>query len=351
MLTGAFPHPAAVVTGAGSSDYAARAIAWALSADAGAPARAIPSTDIVSCPEVLPEGPFWFLSVARSGNSPEGNAAFALVSRLRPEATPVVLSCNPAGELFRLGRAAERGAAILLPAASNDRGLAMTSSFTSLVLAGQALASAAAGRGSRESGKGRAIGGIEALATAAEGVLARWPDAACGLARLPFRRAVFVASPPLLAAAVESALKVQELTGGQVICQAETTLGLRHGPMAAIDGETLLVLYLSTDCYRRLYEADLLQELREKRLGLRRVLVGAAPAAEVAPAIDEEFLAADPEGILADMPDWRRVALYVIAGQLLGLFKACELGLSPDNPGRGVIHRVVQGVRIHPYAV
>jgi len=40
--------------------------------------------------------------------------------------------------------------------------------------------------------------------------------------------------------------------------------------------------------------------------------------------------------------------LDVTVGQMLGLFKALDLGLKPDNPSeRGIITRVVKGVRIY----
>jgi len=40
--------------------------------------------------------------------------------------------------------------------------------------------------------------------------------------------------------------------------------------------------------------------------------------------------------------------VYVIVGQLLGLFASLRLGLRPDNPSEsGIIHRVVEGIRVY----
>ena len=52
-----------------------------------------------------------------------------------------------------------------------------------------------------------------------------------------------------------------------MIAKVEDTLGFRHGPMAAADAKSLIVLFLSRSPYRRLYELDLLRELQDKGLG------------------------------------------------------------------------------------
>ncbi len=96
------------------------------------------------------------------------------------------------------------------------------------------------------------------------------------LAEKRFKRACFLGSGALAGLAAESALKLLELSAGNVKTMAQTTLGLRHGPMAALDEETLLVLFLSTDEARRRYEVDLLHEIETKNLvGLAIAVNGA----------------------------------------------------------------------------
>jgi tagatose-6-phosphate ketose/aldose isomerase len=87
----------------------------------------------------------------------------------------------------------------------------------------------------------------------------------------------------LAGAAAESALKVLELTAGRIATFAESYLGVRHGPLSAVNGETLVVAYVSGDARRRGYELDLLAEIGAKRLARRIVRVdplGTAPTAE-----------------------------------------------------------------------
>src|SRR5680860_1500036 len=63
------------------------------------------------------------------------------------------------------------------------------------------------------------------------------------IASLPFKRAVFLGSGPQYGTAIESHLKLQELTDGFVICKNDSYLGFRHGPKAVVNEETLSVSY------------------------------------------------------------------------------------------------------------
>jgi tagatose-6-phosphate ketose/aldose isomerase len=56
-------------------------------------------------------------------------------------------------------------------------------------------------------------------------------------------------------------------------------------------------------------------------------------------------------GPATGVTDEVRAPLLAVVGQLLGLFFSLSTGLHPDTPSpSGIISRVVQGVRIHPYS-
>jgi tagatose-6-phosphate ketose/aldose isomerase len=323
-----------VFSGAGTSHYIGLSLAG-LFRRGGLHAEAIPSTEIVVDPaEALPPAPFGLVSFARSGNSPEGNQAFRLASRLRPGQKHLVITCNPEGELYRLAGAEPGAVRLLLPALTNDRGLAMTSSFTSMVIAGQGLAAVRAG--DLEGYADR----VERMATGAERLLAEYPAILAQMAAIRPKRAVFLGTGTLLGAATEAHLKCQEMTAGAVVGKPESYLGLRHGPMAVIDQETLVVAFLSTAPERRRYELDLLREMRAKGLGAAVLAVAADPTGLNGLA-DQTVLTG------AGLPDDLLPPLYVVAAQVLALFLSLGYGLKPDAPSAGVINRVVQGVRIY----
>lgn len=158
-----------------------------------------------------------------------------------------------------------------------------------------------------------------------------------------YSKVCFVGSGVLGGVALECALKVLELTAGNIQAITQQTLALRHGPMAALDRDTLFVNLVSSDPRRRQYDLDLLREIGSKALVRTRVAV----------ATDPEFLRADADHVLApvcadSIPDLYRPVLDVVFGQLLGLFASIQFGLKPDVPSpNGAISRVVQNVKIH----
>jgi tagatose-6-phosphate ketose/aldose isomerase len=224
---------------------------------------------------------------------------------------------------------------IVLDDVVNDRGLAMTSSFTNMVIAGQVLAHAWSLSEYQEV--------LPALAGAGEELLPRAADLAAELTQSGLRRACFVGSSVLAGAARESALKLLELTAGRVQTMTQPTLALRHGPMAALAEDTLFVSLVSSHPGRRQYEVDLLREIGSKELVRTRVAV----------ATQTDRLRQDAEHVLSpesqfSIPDLYRPVLDVLFGQMLGLFASIQCGLQPDVPSpNGVISRVVQNVPIH----
>jgi tagatose-6-phosphate ketose/aldose isomerase len=284
-----------------------------------------------------PERKYLWISFSRSGDSPEGVAVIEQACKMRPDICHFVISCNANGRMIRANAGNPRVLGICLEDAVNDRALAMTSSLSNMVVFGQCLAHA--------NDPGRYEQVLLQLIQAGNSFLPIAADCAAVLAKEPYGKACFVGSGPLRAVAKESALKLLELTAGKVVTMSESALGLRHGPMAALDEDTLFVCFLSGNRRVQQYERDLLEEIGSKRLVRTRVVV----AGSGAPAINslaEHCLA--PTGPLAAVADDYRTPVDVIFGQLLGLFFSLRWNLRPDCPSpNGAISRVVQNVGIH----
>ena len=331
-----------ILTGAGTSEYVARCVTPILRTAAGLDAAAVATTEIVIDPRgTLPNGPITLVSFARSGNSPESMAAVDLVDQLLPDSRHLAITCNPEGALAQQLGGSDDHYVLLLPPETNDKGLAMTSSFSTMTLAGMALALL-------DSDKLEPW--IETLAVAAERLLAEEEESARRIAELDFDRAVFIGGGPHYGTALEGHLKLQELTDGQVVCKSEGTLGLRHGPMAVIHKNTLIVMFLSSDPYARLYDMDLLNEIKQKELGIHTVVIGSEldgveGLSNLADTLVDVRL---PKG--HGIPDGLTAPLNIVWPQMLAVHTSLRRGLQPDKPSAaGVINRVVAGVRIHPY--
>jgi tagatose-6-phosphate ketose/aldose isomerase len=134
-----------------------------------------------------------------------------------------------------------------------------------------------------------------------------------------------------------------ELTGGRVVALTESFLGLRHGPLSAIDRDTLVVAFLSASERRRAFELDLVQEICDKNLTKKCLIV--IPSTRTGANSFENKLSLElPEAI----SDLYLPPLFVLVGQFLGLCASLREGLRPDEPSpHGAISRVVTHVTIH----
>ncbi|MFJ3030005.1 SIS domain-containing protein [Curtobacterium sp. NPDC087080] len=316
-----------VLTGAGTSAFVGDIASVDLRRHLGRRVESIATTDVVADPHgsLGDPGRVLLVSFARSGNSPESVAATRVVDDVAPGAHHLVVTCDPAGSLAREHRGQDRSFVLDMPAETNDTGFAMTSSFSTMLLA-VLLAfrpELVAGTGALVAAA-RTIAGLEArIASLAEGT----------------ERVVYLGSGALQGLARESALKLLELTAGGVVSFFDTPLGFRHGPKAVAGAHTLVVVYGSADPYTARYDADILRELRGDGT-VRVVSVGGD-------ADDERSFPLDD---LAGLDDaFRSVALVGFA-QLLALATSVAHGCTPDNPfPGGTVNRVVQGVTIHDH--
>jgi tagatose-6-phosphate ketose/aldose isomerase len=330
-------RPTVFLIGAGTSDYIGRSVYHLLQTNWQCQVIPIASTSLLTDfhESVLKDKRYLWVSFSRSGDSPEGFTVLERALVEYPGIAHILVTCNNAGRMSRAVRGRDNCLSIVLDDATNDRGLAMTSSFTNMVLAGQILAHAHSAEAYEPI--------LRALVGAAENLLPRAADLTFALAQTGFRRACFVGSSALAGAAFECSLKLLELTAGQVQTMTQPTLALRHGPMAALNPETLFVSLMSSQHQRRQYEMDLLREVGSKELAAARVAIATEPAG----------LRANAEYVLSPaganpVPDLYRPVLDVIFGQLLGLFASIRCGLKPDAPSpSGAISRVVQNVDIH----
>lgn len=310
------------LVGSGSSHYVGELVAPALAQRMALPVTAVPAGNLLTHGRAaLPlPGPTLLVSIARSGNSPESVGAVRVAAREAPDTQLLHITCNLEGRLAQPAPDDPPADRLVLNPLSNDQSLVMTSSFTSLSLAALALGYA---------------GSPAAYLAQAERLCAdlasRFAALLSEAAALPYstsRRAVFLGSGCQYGAAREAALKLTEMTAGGVVAMAETHLGLRHGPMAAVQPDTLIVSFTPPGLRAARYASDLLAELATKALGSATVVLppGTEASGAEEAAIDEPFAA----------------IANVVSGQVIGFFACLHHGLRPDAPSaQGVIARVV----------
>lgn len=342
------PRARWVLCGAGSSNFLGEAIAPWMENCIAQPVEIVASTDVLVAPERLrrhTSEPTLFIHFSRSGGTTEALAGLALLRRLYPSARHLTITCNEQSALARAGLADAQSRAIVLHPASHDHGLAMTSSVTSMMVAGLSLAQ----HGPTAPTRLAFLQSIDEVAAAAERLIERAPEIASALAAEDPLRLCVLGADALRATAKECCLKVTELTDGAIASFSDSWLGVRHGPLSAVNERTLVLGSLSTDSYRRAYEIDFLRELEAKRLGARIAVVADQRDEDLPASVRcAHFGSADAKD--APIVDELRPLVDVIFAQVLGLYASLHHQLTPDRPSRrGAIQRVVAGFRVHAW--
>jgi tagatose-6-phosphate ketose/aldose isomerase len=326
-----------IFTGAGTSAFIGEILEGPFQKKWKMPCRAVGTTDIVTHPEnyFIRSKPTLLVSFARSGDSPESLYTVQLAREYCDKLYELNITCNPEGELAR-NTAGPNAYLFLLPEETNDRSLAMTSSFSSMLLTGLLLMNT--------NEADRMEPAVTRICKLGKYILDNHLTALKNLAETDFNRVVFLGSGPLYGTAHESHLKVQEMSNGRIIGKYDTFMGFRHGPKAVVNDSTLVVYFLSNDPYVAQYEEDLVRSVIALKTGEKSLAVGNS-------CRDDDFrfdLSVRFPGDITGIPEEFLALPYILPAQIIGFYKSLSLKLSPDNPSvNASISRVVQGVKIH----
>ncbi|SMO50483.1 SIS domain-containing protein [Gracilimonas mengyeensis] len=324
-----------ILTGAGTSAYIGEITRYAFLKAGFHRTQAIPTTDLVTHYEDLldTETPLLLISFGRSGNSPESVAALNLANEHCKKVSHLIITCNPSGKLSQ--KADPSNSCIFtLPPEAEDKGLAMTGSFSSMVLATTLIADLPNIQEHQAS--------VDTLVALGNEVIDNYKDELQYIANKDFTRVIFLGDGPNLGCARESHLKVQELSDGICIGKFDSFLGFRHGPKAVVDEHSLIVYLLSNNEHVSRYQFDLIEQIADQKLGLHHIAIGNKIRDK---KLVDTFIHL-PES--SSCPEHFLPIPYVLVAQMLGFYKSEALALDPDNPSKnGAISRVVKGVTIY----
>lgn len=329
--------PDVILTGAGTSAFIGEVLEGPFQKKWGVSVHAIATTDLITHPEnyFIRSRPTLLISFARSGDSPESLATVDLANKYCDDLFKLNITCNKDGELARR-TGTDNSYVFLLPEETNDKSLAMTSSFTSMLLAGLLLIDL--------DEIDNMLPLVKKLRECGNFIMDEYTGSLRKLADTKFQRMVFLGSGPLNGAAHESHLKVQELSDGKVICAYDSFLGFRHGPKAVVNESTVIAYLLTNNIHAKKYEIDLIRSVNETSKEHKAIAIGNS--------FDPIELKIDLPIVLSDdfssIPEEFLPVIYLLPAQIIGFFKSISLGLSPDSPSNsGSITRVVQGVTIY----
>lgn len=331
-----------ILTGAGTSEFVGNTLFSYLNKKLNYKVKSYGTTDLVATPEnyLSRTKPTLLISFGRSGNSPESVGAIDVAEEVCDNLYHLFVTCNKDGALSKRANDNDHCFAINLTDETHDQSFAMTSSFSNMYLATYLCFNL--------DNLDEAISDVEKIIAAGKNFLDNQYSIAKEIVdSYDFKRIVYLGSNALKGISQESALKMLELTAGEVVTMYDTPLGFRHGPKSIVDDDTLTVIYISDNSYSRQYEVDLIKEMSGQRKGNKIVAVMNGKCDEIKELVDyvvEFDIDGKFDNILLGFD-------YIILAQTVAVLKSLAMGKTPDNPcPTGEVNRVVKGVTLYPYS-
>lgn len=322
-----------IFTGAGTSEYVGNVIVDYLKKNTDFIFESIATTDLVSNPylHLRKEFPTLLVSFARSGNSPESLAAVEIVNKIVEKPFHLAITCAKEGKLALGLKEKGNSYVLIMPEGSNDKGFAMTSSFTSMMLSALLVFD------TFDIDKKGSL--VKFIIEASKTIVAREAELT-EMLDFEFDRIVYLGSGTHSKLVNECRLKILELTAGEVVTCNESSMGFRHGPKSFVNENTFIVSLVSNDEYTRQYDLDILREVSLDKIAKKVLAITPVKLEEEFETF--EFLCTENiEDVYMSFP-------FVMVAQLISLITCNRVGNTADNPSKsGTVNRVVKGVQIH----
>lgn len=332
-----------IFTGAGTSEYVGNILEPFLNKNEKKEFESIATTDILNNPlnYFKKEKKTLIVSFARSGDSPESAGVIDIADKLIDEVYHLFITCNKEGALAKRAEGNEKIFLLLMPEESNDKGFAMTSSFSCMLLSGILAFS----KNSEE-----VIEEMLKIIDIAEKELKNKYIEIKEIAEQEHKRIVVLGSGILKGLAQELSLKVMELSAGKVVSVSNTTLGFRHGPKAIVNNETIVFELINQDEYAVKYDEGLLEEMSEDKSADKLIAYNISSNNSIEESTYKVIKLDETDRQKIKNRELASLFIYLIYGQIYAFFKSQYLGNTTDNPfPSGEVNRVVKKFKVHKF--
>ena len=332
-----------VFTGAGTSEYVGNILEPLLNKNETGEFKSIATTDILNNPlnYMKKNKKTLVVSFARSGDSPESAGVIDIADKIIDEVYHLFITCNKEGALAKRAEGNEKIFLLLMPEESNDKGFAMTSSFSCMLLSGILAFS----KNSEE-----VIEEMLKIIDIAEKELKNKYVEIKEIAEQEHKRIVVLGSGILKGLAQELSLKVMELSAGKVVSVNNTTLGFRHGPKAIVNEETIVFELVNQDEYAMKYDEGLLEEMSEDKSADKLIAYNISDNNSIEESTYKVIKPDESDREKIKNRELASLFIYLIYGQTYAFFKSQYLGNTTDNPfPSGEVNRVVKKFKVHRF--
>jgi glucosamine--fructose-6-phosphate aminotransferase (isomerizing) len=274
----------------------------------GLSAWGFPASEIIYFSGSLPIEQANLLTISRSGSTTETLWAVEHFRKVTPSGKVLTVTTQPKS---RLASSADY---VLSAEAAQERSVAQTRSFTSMLLLSQCLAGILAGDDAL-------VDRLQRLPAALDSLIDRYAPLARDLGEDDsLDRFFFLGGGANYGLACEAMLKTKEMTRSWA--EAFHPLEFRHGPMSVVDNQSLVVCLVSDSEQ----EAELRVVRDMQKLGARILVLVEDPSR--ADCSNIEYVVELKSGL----KDWERGALYLPFIHWMDYYRTLAKGLNPDQP-------------------
>lgn len=326
-----------VFTGAGTSEYVGNILVPFLKKKSKLNFKSFGTTEILNSPFNFldKDKKLLLVSFARSGDSPESVGVVNLVNENVKEVYHLFITCNEDGALAKMSKESKNTFLLLMPKESNDKGFAMTGSFSCMLLSAILTFDS---RNLKEE--------MLKVIDVAENELATKYGDIKKIAEENHQRIVILGSSFLSGLSQELSLKIMELSAGAVVSVNNTTLGFRHGPKSIVNNETIIFNLTNEDEYARKYDEGLLEEMYADETE-NTIVAYYINESEIINQNSHKVVTPEVKNIDKELGS---IFVYLVYGQMYAFFKSQHLGKTTDNPfPSGEVNRVVKKFKVHRY--
>lgn len=318
-----------VFTGTATSEYTGNSLVKVLQKKYGGRLTCISSNDLVSSPYMYIDEnvPTLIVTFSRSGNTTESVGAMDVIDKISKKLYYLNFTCNEKGKLVKEG---DNILSLVLPQEANDKSFVITTSYSAMYLCALLLFDPTYEKY------------VEDTSNALNNFFEKdYVEINKIIATKQFDRIMYLGSDCLKDLAEDAMLKTIELSVGKVASVFETPMAIRHGTKCFIDSKTLVVMLFSDNEYTNKYELDIHNEIKANdNAGIISIVNNDIQ-------LDSDCVIRLNGCNIGDSS--MLVSEYAPVVQMISMLASMKTGNDPDNPFKGKVSRVVEGVKIYEY--
>lgn len=310
-----------ILVGSGASAYVGDTLSPYLSELLNVPVTSIPAAEILNNPYSYLRNLRNTLVIfySRSGNTPELKDACTISNNLLKDSNFILITSNNESTIYKSYKNKPNFFTLVLPKECNDKGLAMTSSFSCMILSSIFLFNI-------DNLEKEKLYLEQSIENAKYILNSTWSDM-LNIVRRNATRVLYVGSSELKGVSNYSALNTIKLTNGRVYSFSNSTSDINNSIKPFITKDTIVFLLKSVNNPNHDYNYDFLQDLKNHSANPFVVVI--SENSSYLELCNKCFYVNFKESLL---PNIYLSLTYSIYGQIFSYMYSLHLGLSADNP-------------------